>query len=144
MTMHKISYGRVTWIDIIKPTAEDVAFLRSMYPYFHPLNLEDVQSHMERPKIDEDEDYIFLVMHFPFWDAGQLLSRPQEVDLFIGRGYVITIHDGTLKPLQRLRERVLADETERQKFLGRGANHAFYSIIDQLVDYILTKLRKLD
>jgi len=144
MALEKITHGRVTWINIINATPDDVEFLRETYPYIHPLNLEDVRSPMERPKIDEDEEYMFVIMHFPIWDAGQALSRPREVDLFVGRGYVVTIHDGTLKPLKRLHERVTNDELEREKLLGRGANHAFYSIIDQLVDYILPMLRKVD
>ena len=70
MTLHKIVFGRVTWIDIVHPTPADVDKLKELFPYIHPLNLEDVRSPMERPKIDEDEDYIFVVMHFPAWGCG--------------------------------------------------------------------------
>jgi magnesium transporter len=99
---------------------------------------------MERPKIDEDEDYLFVVMHFPHWDAAKALSRAREVDIFVGRGYVVTIHDGILRPLIYVWEKCEKDEEYREKLLGRGANHAFYTIIDQLVDYIFPILRKVD
>lgn len=144
MAIEKLMYGRVTWVNIVHPSPADVDELRQLYPYIHPLNLEDVQSHMERPKIDQDEDYLFVVMHFPVWDARHALSRPQEVDIFIGRGYVVTIHEGGLKPLQSLWERCLIDETQRQRMMGRGANHTFYTIVDQLVDYVFPILRKVD
>lgn len=140
----KLSHGRVTWLNIVYPTPEDVETLRELYPYIHPLHLEDILSRMERPKIDYDEDYLFIVMHFPFWDANQSLTRAREVDFFVGRGYVVTIHDGSLKPLNILYERCEIDETQRQLLMGRGANHAFYAIIDRLVDYILPILRKVD
>jgi len=144
MATQTLTHGRVTWVNIVHPTSADVDDLRELYPYIHPLNLEDVQSHMERPKIDEDQDYLFVVMHFPQWDAKTALSRAREVDLFIGRGYVVTIHDGTLKPLHTLWERCHEDEEQRERILGRGANHTFYVIIDQLVDYIFPILRKVD
>jgi magnesium transporter len=83
-------------------------------------------------------------MHFPLWDSKQSLSRPKEVDFVVGRGYVVTIHDGVLKPLQKIWELAETDEEVRERLLGRGANHAFYSIVDQLVDYIFPILRKVD
>lgn len=139
-----MTHGRVTWVNVVHPTPDDVDELRRIYPYIHPLNLEDVQSLIERPKIDEDEDYLFVVMHFPLFDARQALTRPREVDFFVGRGYVVTIHDGTLKPLTTLWTRCEMDETQRERIMGRGANHTFYIIVDQLVDYVLPILRKVD
>lgn len=144
MSIQTLTHGRITWLNIVHPTPADVDKLRDFYPYIHPLNLEDVQSHMERPKIDEDEDYLFVVMHFPYWDVAKALSRAREVDIFIGRGYVVTLHDGILRPLINLWEKCEKDVDYREKVLGRGANHAFYTIIDQLVDYIFPILRKVD
>lgn len=99
---------------------------------------------MERPKIDENDDYLFIVLHFPYWDERQSLSRPSEVNLIIGRGYLVTIHDGVLRPLERLWERCVENESDRERYLSRGTNHLFYTIIDQLVDYLFPMLRKVD
>lgn len=144
MATQSITYGRITWINILHATYDDVEQLRETYPYFHPLNLEDVRSPLERPKIDEDEDYLFVVMQFPLWNTNKKLSTASEVNIFIGRGFVVTIHDGTLKPLMNLYERCQQDENMRERLLGRGANHAFYTMIDQLVDYVFPILRKVD
>ncbi|MEL6406796.1 MAG: magnesium transporter CorA family protein [Chloroflexota bacterium] len=144
MAIQSMTHGRVTWVNIVHPTPADVSALRELYPYIHPLNLEDVQSHMERPKIDEDQDYLFVVMHFPQWDAQKALSRPREVDVFVGRGYVVTVHDGVLNPLTNLWMACERDEDQREKLFARGSNYAFYQIIDKLVDYIFPILRKVD
>lgn len=144
MTIHQITYGRVTWTDVVHPTPADVDALKQAYSYIHPLNLEDLLSPIERPKLDEDEDYLFVVLHFPFWDALKRLTRPREVDIFLGRGFVITIHDGSLKPLSALYESCEVDEAARARILGQGSSHTFYVIIDHLVDYILPILRKVD
>ena len=144
MTTRAITHESTTWIDIIHPDADDVAALHARFPYFHPLNLEDIRSPIERPKLDQDDDYLFLVLHFPLWDARDELSRPSEVDFFLGSDFVVTVHNGALKPLVAALERCGADDDARQELLGRGANHLFHALIDQLVDYIFPILNKVD
>jgi magnesium transporter len=144
MTTYKMKHDRVIWTNIIHPTPDDIEALRQEYSYLHPLNLEDILSPIERPKLDEDENYLFVVLHFPLWDPVQRLSRAREINLIIGRGYVITIHDGSLKPLTQFFQQCEQDAAMRERYLGRGANHTFYTIIDQLIDYIFPILRKVD
>jgi len=144
MTTYKLKHNRVTWTNIIHPTPDDVEALRADYPFIHPLNLEDILSPMERPKLDEDDDYLFLVLHFPQWDPVQRLSRSKELNIIIGRGSVVTIHDGTLRPLARIFQQCESSEDARHRYMGRGANHTFYEIVDSMVDYIFPMLRKID
>lgn len=144
MATTTLTHGRVTWTNIVHPNSEDLAALREEHPYIHPLNFEDLLSPIERPKLDEDENYLFVVLHFPLWDAERRLTRAREVDIIMGRGYVITLHDGSLKPLQTLAEQALYDEQARERLMGQGASHTFYEIIDRLVDYVLPILRKVD
>lgn len=144
MTFQQLTGDRTTWINIERPTSDDVEALRRIYPYIHPLNLEDVLSPIERPKIDDDPDYLFVVMLFPLWDPVSRLTRPSEVDFFVGRGYVVTVHDGALKPLEQLYDSCKDDEAARQKLLGSGASHAFYVMVDRLVDYVFPILRRVD
>ena len=144
MAIKKITYGRVTWTDVVHPSPDDVEKIAQVYPFIHPLNLEDLLSPIERPKLDEDEHYLFVVLHFPLWDPQQRLTRPREVDLIMGRGFVVTLHDGSLSPMLSLFQSCERDEAMRKSVLGTGASHTFYVIIDQLVDYILPILRKVD
>lgn len=144
MAIYQLSSPRATWINIINPTPRDVDSLHRAYPYIHPLNLEDLLSPMERPKIDDDDEYIFLVLQFPVWDDVKRLSRSREVDIIVGRGYVVTVHDGTLKPLVQLWRQCEENDEALHKLLGRGGSHAFYDILDKLVDYFFPMLRKVD
>ncbi|MBN1965176.1 MAG: magnesium/cobalt transporter CorA [Anaerolineae bacterium] len=144
MTTQTLTYGRVTWTDVRNVTPEDVRLLRTQHPGFHPLDLEDLQSRIERPKIDEYDDYLFVVMQFPLWDAKSRVSRASEVDIFIGNGYVITVHDGVLKPLDSVFHQCEHDEAARQKLMGKEASRLFYAIIDVLVDYIFPIMYKID
>ncbi len=144
MTTTEICYDRFVWRNIVVPTPSDIEGLRKAYPYIHPLNLEDLLSQTERPKIDEGDEYLFVVMQFPVWDKRSRISRPSEVEFILGRNFLVTVHDGGLKPLVELFRRCAQESGERQRFMARGANDAFYMIVDQLVDYIFPILQKVD
>ena len=143
MSIETVTYGKVTWTNIEKPSPEDIEVLRRNYS-FHPLDLEDCLSKIERPKIDEYEDYLFIVMHFPVYDSDEHVSRPSEVDFFIGAGYLITAHDGILKPIYQLFDDCQRYERTRAKHMGRGASRLLYSVIEALVDYCFPVLDKVD
>lgn len=143
MSIETVTHGKVTWTNIERPAPEDIEVLRRNYN-FHPLDLEDCLSKIERPKIDEYEDYLFIVMHFPVYDPDQHVSRPSEVDFFIGSGYLVTVHDGILRPIYRLFDDCQRYERTRAKHMGRGASRLLYSVIDALVDYCFPILDKVD
>ncbi len=142
MSMSIITEGKVSWINIVHPSHDDIAHLRRYYP-FHPLDLEDCMSNIERPKVDEYEDYLFIVMHFPVYDPNERVSRISEVDIFIGNGYLITLHDGDLKPLIQLFEECQKDERARARHMSKGAGQLLYGILDRTVDYVMRILLKV-
>ena len=143
MSVQTITYGKVTWTNIENPTHEDIEVLRRNFN-FHPLDLEDCLSKIERPKIDEYDDYLFIVMHFPIYDRDREVSQPAEIDFFIGANYLVTVHDGRLKPLLQLFEDCRAYEQTRQRLMGAGASRVLHSVIDKLVDYCFPILSKVD
>lgn len=143
MSVQTIVYGKVTWTNIEGPTHEDIEHLRRNFS-FHPLDLEDCLSKIERPKIDEYDDYLFIVMHFPIYDSVREVSEPSEIDFFIGVNYLITVHDGRLKPVVQLFEDCRAYEQTRKRHMSAGASRLLYGVIDTLVDYCFPILAKVD
>jgi magnesium transporter len=143
MGVEVLTHGRVTWVNIEKPTPEDMDYLRQRYP-FHPLDLEDCLSPMERPKLDEYDEYLFIIMHFPVYDASRRVSRPAEVHIFIGSGYLVTVHEGNLWPITKLFDSCQTEDGARQKHMGRGASHLLHDVIDRLVDYCFPLLYQVD
>jgi magnesium transporter len=142
MSMSTITENKVSWIDIIHPSYDDIAHLRRYYP-FHPLDLEDCLSDIERPKVDEYDDYLFIVMHFPIYDSHERISRISELDIFIGSGYLITLHHGELRPLLRLFEECQKDERARAKHMSKGAGQLLYGMLNRAVDYVMSILAKV-
>ncbi len=113
LNLEQLTVGGLTWINIQPPTERACEYLSQNYP-FHPLDLDDVLSRIQRPKVDEYEDYMFFVFNFPrYYKREQVLSQSQ-VSAFIGQDYLITLHKGELKPLRRLFEECRDDEKARE------------------------------
>jgi magnesium transporter len=144
MTTEVLTHGRVTWVNIEKPMPEDMDYLRERYPFFHPLDLEDCLSRIERPKIDEYDNYLFIIMQFPVFDISRRVSRSGEVDIFIGAGYLVTVHDGNLWPITKLFEDCKTEEQTRQRHMGLGSSRLLHDVIDRLVDYCFPIFYKVD
>jgi magnesium transporter len=136
MSITNVTENKISWVNIVQPTHDDIEHLRRYYP-FHPLDLEDCLSDIERPKVDEYEDYLFIVMHFPVYDPNKKISRISELDVFIGNGYLITLHHGELKPLLQLFQECQSDERARIRHMSKGAGQLLYGILDRTVDYIM-------
>jgi len=131
--IRSITERKLTWFYIEKPTSNEVAFLAQRF-HFHPLDLDDVLSRIQRPKIDEYKDYLFMVLHFPVFDKENRITRPSEVDIFIGEDYVVTVQcSGDLKPLARFFQECETDKKSRERYLGRSSGFLLYHILDGLV-----------
>jgi magnesium transporter len=130
------------WINIERPRSVDQAWLEERFE-FHALDYEDVFSRNQRPKVDEYDDYMFIVLHFPRFDkrAGRLNAA--ELDVFIGPDYVVTLPNEPLQPIEYLFERCRTNEEERDKHFTKGSGYLLYRIIDSCVDASFPMLRKM-
>ena len=142
LNMESITWGDLTWINIEGPTEREIKYLAQNYP-FHPLDLDDCLSRIQRPKIDEYEDYLFLVFHFPVFNKAARVTTPSQLSVFIGKNYLVTLHKGELKPLVKLFKECQKNEESRQENFSRGSGYLLYRIIDRLVDYSLPILNKI-
>lgn len=142
LNIKTLNWGKLTWINIEQPTEKETKYLAEHYP-FHPLDLDDVLSRQQRPKIDQYEDYLFLVLHFPVFNKEQRVTTASQLSIFIGRDYLITLHTGGLKPLVKLfRECQIKDEFCKEYF-GSGSGFLLYRIVDRLVDYSIPITNKM-
>ncbi|MCJ7669353.1 MAG: magnesium transporter CorA family protein [Dehalococcoidia bacterium] len=141
--IRSITEHKLTWFYIEKPTANEVEFLAQRF-HFHPLDLDDVLSRIQRPKMDEYEDYLFMVLHFPVFDKQNRITRPSEMDIFIGEDYVVTVHcSGDLKPLAKFFQECETDKESRERYLGRSSGFLLYHILDRMVNSCFPILDKL-
>jgi len=142
LNVESVTWSDLTWVDIERPTERETEYLAQNYP-FHPLDLDDCLSRIQRPKIDEYKDYLFLVFHFPVFKKEARVTNPSQLSVFIGPTYLITLHKGELKPLVKLFRECQIEEEARQENFSQGSGYLLYRIIDRLVDYCLPILNKL-
>ena len=137
-----VAYGKLTWTYIEKPANREVEYLAQHFG-FHPLNLDDVVSRVQRPKIDEYDDHLFIVLHFPVFDKENRVTTPSEVDIFIGENYLVTVHkSGDLRPLAKFFKECQIDEETRKNYMGRSSSYLLYHMLDRLVNYCFPILNK--
>jgi len=143
--MKKIIERGLSWIDVEHPSKADIEKLHKEFPSFHPLTLEDTLSPIQRPKIDVFDDHLFIVLHFPVFEkkTGRIASA--EVDIFIGKDFVVTLHDGRIKPLVDFFDDVLDNKKTRSEvFLKGSAGFLLYSIGNKILDSTFPILYKID
>jgi magnesium transporter len=143
LDVQTITYNGITWVDIDRPGEAEIEWLRSTYG-FHPLHLEDTVSKIQRPKIDDTDDYTFIVTHFPVYSKLVRQTTSSEVDIFVGASFLITSHSGSLKPLVRLFKQCAEEPEQRARYMGRSTGYLLYAIVDKLVDYCFPILNKID
>src|SRR5581483_8335190 len=115
------------------PTPEEASALASRFGW-HPLDLEDVLSKRQRPKIDEYPEYLFGVLHFPVFDKTVQRLNAGELDLFLGEGYLVTLPAVELLPVTRLFQRCSEDEQLRTSLFEKGSGYLLYHVLDDLFD----------
>jgi magnesium transporter len=127
------------WVDICFPTDADYALLKDLFG-FHPLAVEDVVNEVQRPKLESyalvgdklKEDYFFLVIHGPYLDPDpNCLFQTTELDIFVSKRYLVTIHERPMLSVEEMAERVKNDP---EVSLNWGIDVLLYELLDRLVD----------
>ena len=142
LNIETIKWGKITWINIEKPTSSDMEYLAKNY-LFNLFDLEDCLSRIERPKIDEYENYLFLVLHFPVFKMEARVTTSSQVSIFIGGDFLVTVHTGALKPLAKLFNDCQQNERAREEHMARSSGYLLYRILDRLVDYCFPILNRV-
>ena len=137
-----IEAAGLRWIHIESPRTADRDWLEEHFD-FHPLDYEDVYSRNQRPKLDQYDDYVFIVLHFPMFEkeTGRILTV--ELDLFLGPDYLITLPNIPLPPIAAMFERYREKADLREDVFSKGSGYLLYKIVDTGVDASFPMLRKM-
>ena len=122
------------WIDLPQPRVEDFAVLRDVFQ-FHPLALEDSEHFGQRAKLDDYDDFVFLVVYGAVPDEDRLV----EVHCFYSERFLITVHRDEAPALTDVRHRY-----EKRKAPIDDPALLLYWIIDALVDSFFPILADFD
>src|SRR5579885_1255615 len=140
----ELSAAGLTWIHLDSPSLESAQALAERFGW-HPLDVEDVMSKRQRPKVDDyaDEGYLFGVLHFPVYDRSIQRLNAAELDVFVGPDYLVTLPTVELLPVTRLFGRCEDDERFREQLFSKGSGRLLYEVLDDLFDYCFPILDKI-
>lgn len=138
----EIQSDHFRWINIDRVNGEIVNTLEASFP-FHRLDLDDCLSKMQLPKIDEYDEYLFVILHFPRYLKAQRLVVPMQVAFFLGRDFLVTVHSGDLKPINRIFDLCMQNEIARHDYLGKNPAYLMYRIILALLANLLQMAGKV-
>jgi magnesium transporter len=149
MSIESVTNNGLTWVNIQKPTRENMNIISKRYR-FHELNIEDSLSKVQIPKIDRYEDHIFMILHFPVKkekekDKENNNSSPRiiQLSIFAGADYLVTVYQGDLKPLVDIFQLCNSNQQQRDIMMGKSSGCLLHSIIDALVDDLFHILKKV-
>jgi magnesium transporter len=138
----ELTANGLTWVHLDSPRKEEATALAERFGW-HPLDVEDVLSKRQRPKVDEYDDYRFVVLHFPVYDKAVQRLNAGELDVFLGPDYLVTLPTVELLPVTRLFQRCSDDHELRESLFGKGSGYLLYHVLDDLFDYCFPILDKI-
>jgi len=139
--MRQIFKGKITWIDITCPVKEDIEYLRKNYR-FHPIILEELKMPSQRNKTEVHDGYMFLVTHFPCWNAVEKKSSPWELDIILDKNTIITIcYEKSAIMREELMEKVYTKDFENLYL--NDTIKLLYFIIEYFLDFAIREIHHI-
>jgi len=135
---------KFVWIDLQNPDRNDVEKLAEKYN-FNALNIEDCMTKFELPKLDSYDDHFFVILHFPPLSQKMGMPKNSQLSVFLGKDFLVTVHQGDLKPLVELAEicKIGLEQQRKNNLLEKSPGFLLHQIIDVLVDDLLHTSRKI-
>ena len=138
----QIQTHNFTWINVENPTKRDTDFLRKSF-HFHPLDLEDCLSPVQTPKIEEYDNYVFIVLRFPVFNKKEKVVYASELDIFINHDFLVTIHRNNLILIDKIFDKCKKDNKFQAEHFGSSPAFLLYKILSELFDYCLPMLNHM-
>ncbi len=118
------------WVDLSQPTPAEVQAVLGDIFHFHPLSVEDAASEIHHPKVESYEAYLYLILHGIAFEEREHRFSTRDVDFFLGRNYLVTVHDGRSRTIGKLRD--VCDR--HSQILSEGPVGLLHRIVDLMVD----------
>ena len=140
--MIKRTYKNITWIDLNRPTHEEIEQIVREYN-IHPIVGENLLEPTLHPKVEEYRDHLYLVMHFPTINNTAFGSDQQEIDFVIGRDYLITAHYDISDPLRNFSKQFEVNSIIENNNMGNHPGFVFFYILKDLYSDMRAELQSL-
>ena len=143
-------YNDITWVNIVEPDLEDIRQITEKYK-FHPLDIKDVRGEAQRSKIDVYPTYAFIILQFPVTYKDSSLLGSHELNVFLGKDFVITIQKKKLKSLNQYFYKIAGNKKLQVEVFQKKPAYVLYHILDHLyrssfmiIDWLSKEINRLE
>jgi magnesium transporter len=127
------------WVDLVAPTADEAHQVLVETFHFHPLAVEDAMSEIHHPKIEAYDGYLYLILHGIDFQEGRREFATRDVDFFLGRTYLVSVHDGRSRSIARVKTIC----GQHGHVLSEGPVGLLHRIVDQMVDNYRPEIERI-
>jgi magnesium transporter len=132
--------SKVTWLNIDGVHQPEIIEQVGKHFGLHPLVLEDIANTGQRPKMEDFDDYIFVVLRMLRFDEKENETKTEQISIILGADFVISFQEKEGDVFDPIRERIRNNKGRLRKM---GADYLAYALIDAIVDNYFMILEKL-
>jgi len=132
-------YKDLVWIDLKQPTQEEVRKLMDEYN-IHPNVADDLLTPTFKSTVDQYEDFVYLILHFPALKHTHGISFNQEIDFIVGKKFIITARYDTIDSIHKFKKEFEANSILNKNSIDGGAENIFFLLVNKLYNSIIHEL----
>jgi len=134
-----IKNNQLTWLDIEKPSAKDILFLKENFN-LDPLVLDEFVSPSQRPRAEEFPSCLYIVIHIPLFDRKKKTTVSGELDIVITKNHLITSHTEENIPLKAVIKEFRENSLVKKEAMSKTVGFLFYFILEKLLSSCFPKI----
>ena len=139
----KYTYKKLTWVDLFKPTQEEVRQIMDEYE-IHPNVANELITPNFKPKVDLHKNFIYLILHFPAIKHSNEGEVNQEVDFIIGKDFIITSRYDTIDAIHKFSKVFEVSSTLEKGIVNENAGELFFLILSKLYASVFHELEYIE
>ena len=133
----------INWLNITDAGKTEIEFLRKNYNFkLAQLRASSAKANAQRPIVDREDGYVFMILHFPVLDANRSRLTAAEIEFFIGHGFLITLPSQPIEPLNELFNLCKKDVSSLLSYQFESSAILLYEILNKLLSHSFALLDK--
>lgn len=126
------THDGATWVDVSNPNSDTFAQLEREY-HLHPIHLTESVQKIQHTQVEHEDDYLFLILHFPRFQSHSDKIYAGQVGVFLGKNYLITIHSNNSPFIQDLFTSCQTHPEQAEQYFGQGTAFLLYVLVSRLL-----------
>ena len=140
--VQKLEHNGITWLSVQQPTAAVFTDLETTYQ-LHPVHLKESLQTIQLTEVEREDNYIFLLLHLSTYDHRAQRIQTSQVGVFLGKDFLITVHDDRPSVINELFQACLKDSATAEIYCQHSAGYLLYGLIKQLLEDVSQTIEAL-